>query len=556
MKKIEIAEKIASIFPFVYLLRNHQNLAHFFQIASDYQRAKKGLCFLKNKTQDYSNKKILIVSLTHFLYQVKTEAMLGKALQLAGAEIVVLTWKHFFWPRKYFKLFGINNFIYFEDYLKQFDKFDCKKDLRNFPLNNLTFQKVKGWQFKQCRLGQQVLSRMARRMHRTPDFSNKQDSYQLEYYLKNQIKSIYAAEKMIKNINPDCVLFNEANDHAYGAIFDLSFLHRKDIVQFVQPLRDDSLIFKRFNSESKGLHPNSLSKSTFDRIKEIEWTKKHEDFLQEEFGNRYGGKWFLSKRNQLEAVNKSKDEIIGKLELDTNKRTAIIFSHVLWDANLFYGDDLFQDYEDWFVETLKAACSNKNLNWIIKLHPANIWKRNRDNLTGELREIMVIREKIGKLSSHVKILLPDTDISTLSLFNFVDYGITVRGTTGMELPCFGKPVFTAGTGRYSGLGFTVDSVSKDEYLKNLSHIHEFPLLTEKQTLWAKKHAYTAFILRPWIMNSFRAEFNYKNKGTHPLDHNLYPVVSNLNELKKADDLKEFSNWVLNSKDSDYLNRNF
>jgi hypothetical protein len=51
------------------------------------------------------------------------------------------------------------------------------------------------------------------------------------------------------------------------------------------------------------------------------------------------------------------------------------------------------------------------------------------------------------------VLLPDTKISTLSLYRFADYGVTVRGTPGLEIACFGKPAFTAGTGTYAGLGF-------------------------------------------------------------------------------------------------------
>jgi len=51
------------------------------------------------------------------------------------------------------------------------------------------------------------------------------------------------------------------------------------------------------------------------------------------------------------------------------------------------------------------------------------------------------------------VLLPDTKISTLSLYRFADDGVTVRGTPGLEIACFGKPAFTAGTGTYAGLGF-------------------------------------------------------------------------------------------------------
>ena len=111
-----------------------------------------------------------------------------------------------------------------------------------------------------------------------------------------------------------------------------------------------------------------------------------------------------------------------ELGLDPTKRTAVMFSHVLWDANLFYGKDLFDNYGHWFVETVKAAVANPRLNWVIKLHPANLWKRELAGVSSEFDEIRLIREHIGELPPHVHLLLPDTKISTLSLFRMADAG--------------------------------------------------------------------------------------------------------------------------------------
>ena len=75
----------------------------------------------------------------------------------------------------------------------------------------------------------------------------------------------------------------------------------------------------------------------------------------------------------------------------------------------------------WFVETVKAAIQNESVNWIIKLHPANVWKLKRDNMEQQkLSELVLLEEFLGSnftLPSHVKLLLPDTKISTQSLFS-------------------------------------------------------------------------------------------------------------------------------------------
>ena len=49
-------------------------------------------------------------------------------------------------------------------------------------------------------------------------------------------------------------------------------------------------------------------------------------------------------------------------------------------GTFFYGTDLFGSYEEWFVETMKIACANPHVNWIVKIHPANIVKNVRDGV--------------------------------------------------------------------------------------------------------------------------------------------------------------------------------
>lgn len=547
----KILAVIVSLLKRVY---HHRNLLQQLDIAKDYMDVKRHCRFLKEQPESSggNGRKILVVSLTQFLYQVKLEAILAKALQISGCDVEILTWRHCFWPEKYFRLHGFEKFTYFDDYIDRFLAGDVSADCEGFLSQDLSLQNIKSWRFKGCRVGQQVLGTMGRAKYGMPDLTDAKMRRQFGKKLWQNIKAIYAAHALFSERNFDILLFNEANGMYYGGVFDVAFRKRKSIIQFVQPLRDDSLIFKRYDEESFGLHPNSLSQSTFERIKSFAWTPKHEERLWEEFESRYGGKWFLSSRNFSDARQKDKNEIIRQLGLDPAKKTAVLFSHVLWDANLFYGEDIFEDYEEWFVETIKAACRNPLVNWVIKLHPSNVWKRNREGVTGELRESVLIREKIGDLPKHIFLVYPETNISALSFFKLADYGITSRGTVGMELPCFGVPVLTAGTGRYSGLGFTVDSSSKEEYLEKIGHIAEIPPLTGEQVLLAKKYAFAVFNLRPWVMQSVRPQFRYKKRGAHPLDHNCRCTALSWESLKASGDLKKFSSWALNSGSPDYL----
>jgi len=217
----------------------------------------------------------------------------------------------------------------------------------------------------------------------------------------------------------------------------------------------------------------------------------------------------------------------------------------MWDANLFYGKDLFENgFGEWIVETVKAMEKNKTVNWIIKVHPANRFKHEIEGIKGEYRELKAIKDAFGAIPENIKIMYPEDEINPYSLFQIADYGITVRGTIGMEMPCFGKPVLTAGTGRYSGKGFTIDSSSKEEYLQKILHIEEIPGLDEEKKRLALLYFYILFKLRPFKFRSFKETF-----FSHA-DKKIELLIKNFDE---ADDFKKFAEWAAQKKEEDFLN---
>src|SRR5690606_40760634 len=117
-----------------------------------------------------------------------------------------------------------------------------------------------------------------------------------------------------------------------------------------------------------------------------------------------------------------------------------------------WGTRLFPFYEDWLIETVRAAIANPRLNWILKIHPANLGKAAKEGFEEEPTETIIIRERFGDLPEHVRLIPADTPISTHSLLAVPDYRITVRGTAGIEAARLGSPAVHAPGGRYDRLG--------------------------------------------------------------------------------------------------------
>lgn len=496
----------------------------------------------------------LIVSLSEFIYQLKLEAMVAKGLELNGYTPAFLIPADSKLAPRYLRAFGMRRFVQIPDYLDEALEEDARREAVALLPATPTAGDVARLTFRDAALGRYVLSTVSRALHEgTVDFAEPRARALLDEVLRVAIRSTLAAEAMLDDLQPKAVLFIERNYASEAPISDLALQRGLNVVQFVAGFQDDEFVFKRYTSETRRLHPRSLSDRSWERVKAMDWTPERDAAVEEELRQRYDGSQLLQRRNQEWTRPWSPDEIRAELGLDPAKRTAVLFSHILWDANMFYGEDLFDDQEGWFVETVRAACVNERVNWIVKLHPANVWKRKRDGVEGEeLGDLVAIREQIGALPPHVKLLLPDSPISTRSLFDLVDWGITIRGSIGVELPCFGVPVLTAGTGFYSGRGFTVDSANADEYLGRLARIEEIPPLTAREVELARRHAYALFHLRPTPFRSFRSTVAPLGSVGGPLDQNLEVTLRSREELLAAEDLRGVGDWALNSRDLDYL----
>ena len=171
-------------------------------------------------------------------------------------------------------------------------------------------------------------------------------------------------------------------------------------------------------------------------------------------------------------------------------------------------------------------------------------KNIRDG-TSVYSEIELIKKKFKELPENIKILDHKSDISTLSLFKFIDFCITVRGTVGMEASCYGIPVITAGTGRYDGLGYTIDCNSKKDYFEILSNINFLKKNSKKKKELAIKYLYCSLICK-----KLKTEIiNFRFKKTN--DAKLDVTLNHNNNVFKSNDVIKISDW-LNSKNEDLI----
>jgi len=495
--------------------------------------------FVLEKTKKEKN--LLIVSLSGVNYTIFLESLFAKALNKNGYNVFFLSELGYMNGVRSFRAIGGKVIFYHLLFFKNGLKFIFKKlpfvktgeDLMNFSRDGIN-------------IGKGIYALVSRKLKvGRLNFEDRKTRGIVRRYVWRSAVYFETVKAIFKKIKPDLVLANEKGYMGNYEIFKLATEEGIDFIQWIGCQEPNSLIFKRYNKTNEKEHAFSISDENWQKFQAMPWQEDKGREVRRLFENGYGkGEWFGYHYLSSKTVLTTRGDLIRKYSLDPEKKIAVLFSHIMWDANLFYGEDLFENgFGEWIVETVKAMKKNKAVNWILKVHPSNRFRHKAEGIKGEYRELQALKEALGEIPENIKVMHPEDEINPYSLFQLADYGITVRGTIGMEMPCFGKPVLTAGTGRYSGKGFTIDSSSKEEYLEKILHIEEIPVLNEEKKRLALLYSYILLKLRPLKFQSFKETF-----FSHA-DKKIELLIKNFDE---AGDFQEFSCWASDKKIEDFI----
>jgi len=488
--------------------------------------------------------KALVVSLG-FAGGVKMELGLIKGLEMVGLSPVVLTARD---PliAEYHHLTGSSQVLFWDEFVSPVDHQVAKAMVASIK----SFEDLLALEYKGARIGRFAASTALRNL-RVGSLDMASPPIRKHLMQRIRIGMVYtaAAQKIIQKVRPQMALFVDRGYTPHGELFDMCLTNGVDAVTWNAAHRSNTLMLKRYTLGNRDEHPASLSEESWRRLCTMTWTEAHRQRLQQELYNTYtNGDWYSEVGTQFNKRLVDVEELRRRLGLDSAKKTVLLFPHILWDGTFFWGNDLFGSYEEWLVETVRAACANNRVNWIIKIHPANVVKDMRDGFRGEPAEVIAIRKSIGPLPAHIFVIPAESEINTFSLYGLMDYCVTVRGTVGIEAALFGIPVITAGTGRYDHMGFTIDSENREQYLNRIARIQDIPPLSPSHRELAERFAYGVFLLRPLPLTTVTLEYPKDPKAP---PHTYIKIVAREDWLN-AQDIKAFAEWAANSNQPDFL----
>ena len=476
--------------------------------------------------------------------EVELELGLIKALELAGFIPVVII-IHERENQEYYNLASVKELYFWEDVYTSPDFTTAETIIERFQ----SVEELKTFEYADARVGKIAVSTALRKLRvGTLDLQAAPDRQTLIACLASSMASATASQRLLRQVRPELALFVDWVYTPEAELFDTCLMQDISTITWDPAHKSNTLLLTRYTLEYRDQNHGSLSPESWQLVRNMEWTDTHREQLQQELYSAYAsGDWYSVCGTQFNKRLMDAEDLRKRLGLDPAKKTAFIFPHIFWDASLTWGEDIFRDYEEWFIEAVRAACANNQVNWVIKIHPAHVGKSVMESFHDEPAEVVALREHIGNLPPHISFIPADSDINTFSLFELMDYCLTVRGTVGIEAASFGIPVLTAGTGRYDHRGFTIDSETRKQYLERLAHIQDIPRLSPAQRELAERYAYGLFLLRPFPLTTVTLEFH----NTKSFLSQIAIRIKTKEEWYTAPDLRSFAQWVTEGK-LDYL----
>ncbi|WP_347257678.1 capsule biosynthesis protein [Methylocaldum sp.] len=219
------------------------------------------------------------------------------------------------------------------------------------------------------------------------------------------------------------------------------------------------------------------------------WTDVTEAEIKEYLRSRWQGSndwiWFHEKPEERF------EKIAEELDLDRTRPIIGMLTNVMWDAQLHYRANAFPNMLSWVMDTIRYFAQRSGLQLVIRIHPAEI----RGTLPSRQPLLHEIQKEWQVLPPNVKVIPPESQVSTYAVMEHCD-SVLIYGTkTGVELTSIGIPVIVAGEAWIRNKGVTLDASSRDEYIGLLNNLPLGKRLDDETRLRALKYAYHFFYRR-------------------------------------------------------------
>ncbi|MCM8775457.1 MAG: capsular biosynthesis protein [Candidatus Omnitrophica bacterium] len=370
-------------------------------------------------------------------------------------------------------------YSYIGDFLEKTPIHEMHKEI-----DSLTWDTLDQFSYGAVNLGDHVKSSIAYYLMGRHYDGNRQ---LLHEYAFSALACAHAASHAMDRLNPSRLFMSHCMFTDWGPALRLAFQRKLPVIGWCSAYLPWHFYFCNIDSPSN-VHLHHISQESWRHCTQDPLTPKQEARLDRYLEKRYGsGKNFDI--GAFEPYSGKTNLLLEKYGLAPDKPIWSLLCHFNSEAAYDCFPTIYQELSVWTLATIRELLPLSHVQWLIKVHPTEA------RCNPEYGNEKLIAKYFPTLPSHIRMVGSKNTISPLDFYHLVDGGITVCGTSGLELALLGKPVILAGQAHYSRKGFTYDALDMDTYRGLLQRAHTLPPLTSEQRRLARRFAYCQFLER-------------------------------------------------------------
>ena len=395
--------------------------------------------------------------------------------------------------------------------------FENEKDIASILKYNDEYNKIKNFKLNGINIGLHAYSATVR-FYASPFIEN--ESYGLNIlknYFESALKVFFSVSNLLKSVHFDLVILNHGIYIPQGIIAELASQLNIKTLCFATGYRKNSFMV----SFMKSYHFDFITRTDFENCLQNYSESKIKNYLLD----RADGKqdWILFHEKSTNIDHKYLNYF------DDTKNNIILFTNVLWDADVHFETCYFNSMIDWLVETLNHLVQSDNNNLIVRIHPGELkgFVKSRVKLYDQLKVHLNINvfERIQIIDSH-------ENANSYELAKYSNHIILYGSKLSIELAGLGYKVLVGGPSWTLNKGITVDPVSKSDYFEKLDQITELSFHKNNSVDLTKALKFAHYV---FFDRCIELPFIEKNFGD--------PPIKILNKKISSDDLSQFIEFV-------------
>lgn len=148
-----------------------------------------------------------------------------------------------------------------------------------------------------------------------------------------------------------------------------------------------------------------------------------------------------------------------ELNLSADRPVIVLFTNVSWDLFVAERDFAFDGQMKWIAATFDFIRRHPEIDLVVRAHPAEIVPKFQTRG----RIVQQIEERFGPVPSNVRLVGPESTISSDTLRSMASLNLVYCSSVGMEAVIAGQPVLICGNPYYARKGFTINVDSPAQY---------------------------------------------------------------------------------------------